>query len=895
MTDTSEERVTADQSQDSVAENVPESGSCFPEQVMNAKELGALYQRLGTLGATMAPASALQPLAEHPGWIYDAFGNPFALELPPDTRETETSDGERIEWTVDPQGHPACVVQRHSWCQMCGPAKTKCSLIATVRNGRWITTAGNPLASNNGLFGGTTLCAKGNATAQILYDPARIFYPMKRVGKKGEGRFVRTTWDEALTAIGAKLREVTAQWGPEAYGVLSPQAYNVLWTLGRRFLNVHGSPNYLHSGICARQRAVSKWVSIGKANPDPGQLTKTKLYVIWGANPENSAVNQGKPRKRLDAIARGTKVIDIRPLMDPLASKADIWLPIRPGTDGALALAFLHVIIGEGLYDQEFVEQWCVGFDELAAHVQPFTPAWASAITGIPEEQIYEVARLMGTLKPMGILTGNGIGDQQRDGHWCAVAINLIAAITGNLDRPGAGGAGPGGFKPLITPKKFDILTERLGASAADEEAGYYPGMAQLVAPEMPRWFQHPKNWESGPNSAYFKGLLSVLTKEPYPLRFVLGQATNPFGATRQPKTIARALAELDFYVVNDVRWNTSCDYADYVLPACTHYECSQQFAVKNGPQGTFIGLTQTLAEPMGQSRSDWDFYLGFAQACGYGEDFWEGSMDACLEEQLEGSGVSLESLRQGAPRREGLLVARSSEEEPAPTKVERYEQLFAHLPEGKVQCANALLSGKPNVEETGVLGALPCYAGPPEGLAETPELAQDYPLVLSDVHAYRTCMHSYYLETPYLKEKQPVPWVKINPRTAERFGIKDGQWVKVESPHGWVRLVAQYFEGVAPEVLMTRRGWWRDEATADLPGSGAFDGGSDSSVLYNTDPALFDPFHSAMAKQTLVRISPLETAVDELGESEVAVFGRETIGVSQQGASETAKEASHD
>ena len=316
-----------------------------------------------------------------------------------------------------------------------------------------------------------------------------------------------------MDAISTKLKELKEQYGPESYGVLSPQAYQVLWTLGRRFLNVHGSPNYMHSAICALQRAASKKICLGSASCDPGQLDKTKLLVVWGANPENSAINQGKPIDRVKAIENGLQVIDIRPMMDPLGAKADIWVPIRPGTDGALALAILHVIIGEDLYDHDFTANWCSGFDQLAQHVQQYTPEWAANITGLPVDQIYQIARMMGTTKPMGILYGNGIGDQQNDGNWTCISICLIEAITGNLDIAGGGGASMTMPPSLIKTNKFDILTDRLPASPEDEEKGYYAGMAKLVAPETPRWYQNPKTWESGPNSAYFKALMSALSQ----------------------------------------------------------------------------------------------------------------------------------------------------------------------------------------------------------------------------------------------------------------------------------------------------------------------------------------------------------------------------------------------
>lgn len=749
---------------------------------------------------------------------------------------------------------------KHCWCQMCGPARTHCSTLCTVVNGRWEHVEGNPAAGNNWGRGSKSLCAKGQAAMQTIYDPTRLRWAMKRVGPKGSGEFERCTWDEAIGALADKLKQLQDEGTPEALGVLSPQYFAVLATVGRRFMNVYGTPNYLHSAICNSQRVASKRISIGPtADCAPGQIDKCNLYVIWGANPENSAVNQGKPAAIVKQKARGMKLVDIRPMMDQLTSKADVWVPLRPGTDAALAYAILNVLIDEDLYDHDFVENWCSGFDELAEHVKQFTPAWASEKTGISEDEIYRLARLMGTEKPMGILYGNGVGDQQNDGNWEVVAINLIEAITGNLAIAGGGGASKVAPKAQIKLNAIDVLSDRLPASETDTANGWTAGASKLVAPEFPRWYQSKKTWESGPTSAYYKGLMSIANTpdgEVAPLRCIIAQSTNPFGATRQPKDIVRALEKLEFYFVMDSHWNSSCDWADYVVPACSHYEAGQQIGVKNTAAGTFAAINERIQEPQGDAHSDWQFWLDLGVAMGFGDDFWNGDMDACLREQLEGSGTTLEELR-GA---EGGLFrehpAGSSATEP---KYQDYATLFAALPDGKVQCSNAWIGGKPNADGTGELGWLPEYSGPPEGIAETPELAGEYPLIMSDVHAYRLCEHSYYSSIPYLRELQPTPWVRINPATAKKYGIADGDWIRIESPHGWVKMTAQYFEGISPEVLMARRGWWQNCEELDLPGYGCMDGGSDPTVLYNTDTSLFDPFHSGMAKQTLVKISKYE------------------------------------
>ena len=758
---------------------------------------------------------------------------------------------------------------RHAFCQMCGPARTHCSTLCHIKDGRWTNVEGNPEAGNNFGRGSRTLCPKGNAAMGVLYSPTRLEYPMRRVGEKGEGKFERITWDEALGEIAAKLLEQKEQYGAKSYGVLSPQFYAVLGTLGRRFLNVHGSPNYMHSAICNSQRVFSSIVTLGLKNATataPKQMGKTKLLVNWGYNTENSAINQGDPFKRLNAIENGMQVIDIRPMRDGLATHADIWVPVRPGTDCALAMAILNYIITNDLYDHDFVENWCDGFDQLAEHLAENTPEWASEITGVPTEQIEQIAEMMGTIKPMGIMPGNGIGDQQNDGHWIMACIDLIVAITGNYDIAGGAGAAMVAPPSLIKTGSIDILSDRLPASEEDEANGWMAGVADLVAPETPRWFQTMKTQESGPTTAYYKGLMSILTEEPYPLRCVLGQSSNPLTATRQPKKVIEALKKLDLYVVVDTEWNSSCDYADYVLPACTNYETDQQFATKNSAEGTWIGINQKIAEPLAESRSDWNFYCDLAVAMGYGDDFWNGDFDQCLREQLEPAEIDLDELREKGQ----MFVERTDGATATEPEYQRYAELFKDLPNGKVQCYNSWIGDMPSADDQSTISPLPVYNGPAESIAGTPDIAEEYPLIFSDVHAYRLCNHSCYVNVPYLRELQPEPWVKINPATAQKYGIEDGDWMKVESPHGWVKMVARYFEAIAPDVLMSRRGWWQDCPELGLPGYGCEDGGSEVNVLYDDNMANFDPFNSAMSKQTLVKISKLDPAEIPAGTGEL-------------------------
>lgn len=828
---------------------------------------------------------------------------------------------------------------------MCGPARFTCSTLCTVVDGTWVSVEGNPLANNNGVAGSRTLCAKGQAAPHIVKAAARIAYPLRRVAgackvveacdeianvqeAEASGTFERITWDEAVADFADVLTRQKTAFGAESFGILSPQFFPVLAQMGRRFLNVHGSPNYLHSGICFTQRVFSRLVTIGgashfaPASVAPAQMDKTKLLVVWGANDENAAVNQGGPRARLANQARGMQVIDIRPTLEALGSKADVWVPLRPGTDCALALAVLHVIIGEGLYDRAFVDEWCYGFDELAAHVKAYAPEWAAEVTGVPADVIRRIARMMGSEHPMAIHIGNGVGDQQSDGHWAVACISLIVALTGNLDVPGGGGAEVAGLPPVVKLGRIDSLADRLAPDDCEVEQGWMPGVARLSAPETPRWFQTMRTQGGGPTGAYFKALMDVLADKPGHLRCVFAQSTNPLSATRRPDMVARALCKLDYFVVMDTEWNPSCALADLVLPACTGYETSHQIAVRNRVDGTWVGINQQVVEPFGEARSDWQLYLDLGVAMGYGADFWNGDMDACLREQLEGTGVTLEQLRaapqgvlvprEGAVRADaeagaaeragaeagagaanaraeasavganarpaasctisgdavkadaeagavGAMGAAPAAREQAACR--RYDKLFAALPHGKVACANELLGGMPSADGTRKLARLPEYRGPAESLAGTPELAREYPYVFSDVHAYGLCQHGYYADVPLLREHQPYPWMLMNPQSAAREGLRDGGWARVVSPHGAARFVVREFAGIAPDVLMVRRGWWQACPELGVPGYSVFGEGSEPNVLYSVDPAYFDPFHSSMGKQTLVRVERVEDA----------------------------------
>jgi anaerobic selenocysteine-containing dehydrogenase len=282
---------------------------------------------------------------------------------------------------------------KKSCCFFC---HQNCGVLAYVKNGKVLRIEGDPNHPTNS--GG--LCCRGNIALKHLDHPARVNYPLKRTGARGAGQWERITWDQALTEIAAKLADIKEHFGAEAVATAGGTLRTDDWAR-RRFMNLFGSPNGFHnSHLCwvptfMMETAISGWC------PFETDLGLSKCLVQWGHNPGAS----GMPEMRGISLlkAQGLKLIVIDPKFTETAAKADLWLPLRPGSDCALALAWLNVIIFEGLYDQQFVESWTVGFDKLAAHIEQYTPEWAGPLTWLDPELIRQSARMYAQNKPGNI------------------------------------------------------------------------------------------------------------------------------------------------------------------------------------------------------------------------------------------------------------------------------------------------------------------------------------------------------------------------------------------------------------------------------------------------------------------------------------------------------------
>jgi anaerobic selenocysteine-containing dehydrogenase len=719
-----------------------------------------------------------------------------------------------------------------TFCAMCGPSEN-CGVYAFVKEGRFIKVAGVKESSNNG-----SLCPKGQSAPQWVYSPDRLKYPMKRTGEKGEGKFQKIAWDEAVKIIADKLKFQKEKYGPESLAILSP-ARRTYSDFMQRFLIVHGSPNYGHSGICAMQRAfVFAYTLGGQPSCD---YENSEVILVWARQPFFSVPTGDVPRSFINAKQRGAKIIAIKPSVEPDVGMADIWLPLRPGTDTALALTMLNVIINEGLIDKEFVDKYCFGYDKLKDHIQRFTPEWGEKITGIPSGKIKEVSRVYATAKAAGIDLGNGIEHTPSSNDGIR-AIAILMAFTGNLSRGKGNPLGGGGMPDagdVAARLRGIVLTERYTQEMVNK----------LVGPEFPKEFQP---FIEGTSSAYYRVLDSVLTEKPYPIRTIIAPGTQPTVSTRGTKRIIEALKKLDFYVVVDVTRTADMNYADIVVPVATPYEIDHPFGLRRN----MIVPRNRVVEPLGEYKSIFEFFLDLAVEMGYGPDFWNGSMVECMNYQLEPLSITIDEVRKNPmgyaiPAKEACTSSQEAShgiETVLKNKSTRLSKA-PYLPQGKVAIYNTTF------EEAGY-NPLPEWREPPESITGTPELAKKYPLILSDYHTSKCYTGSWQRNVPYLREIQPYPALHIHPNTASERDIKNDDWVIVESPHAWMKVKAEIYPGIRPDTVMILHGWWQGCKELGLEDYPLADGGANVNIMYNVDPdKAFDPLITAMANQTLVQV----------------------------------------
>jgi anaerobic selenocysteine-containing dehydrogenase len=382
------------------------------------------------------------------------------------------------------------------------------------------------------------LCPKGERAIEIVYHPDRLKYPLKKVG----GQWNRIGWDDALGEIADKLQGLKKEFGPEALSIFSGSigVENLeMMEMAQRFKGAFGSPNFISvEGICYRMRIRARQITFGKY---PVEEMNTKLYVLWGHNPEQSDFPLQMALE--ENLTKGSKLVVIDPKRIPLAKKAEMYLAIRPGTDGALALALMHVIIRENLYDKDFVEQWTHGFEKLVPHVEPYTPEWAESITWIPAEEIRKLARLYARAEGASIFQGTNTQDQTANGTQNSRAFAILQIITGNINNPGGWV-----ISPRLSLTGLGLPTEKTPIGAEDYRLFY-------------------EIW--GRKSPYGQ-VVCFPDSVPGPIRALMVTGGNPLISMPDSNAFREAFKRLDLLVVHELFMTETAEKANYVLPACT-------------------------------------------------------------------------------------------------------------------------------------------------------------------------------------------------------------------------------------------------------------------------------------------------------------------------------------
>ncbi len=641
--------------------------------------------------------------------------------------------------------------------------------------------------------------------AQVYHDHReRVNYPLKRVGKRGEGKWERIGWDQALDEIAEKLAGIRDRHGPEAVLTMGGSYKGAGDAASWRWSNLWGTPNILYQGKnCGEAELLSEWAVYGDQTTIGNQTIPgvTKSLILWGVGGAMSMISQ---RKNLKAFKEaGGKLIAIDPRRTELTDMADLWLQIRPGSDGALAYGMLNVIIAEKLYDADFVAKWCTGFAELTEAVRAFTPERASEITWIPAEQIVEAARMFATNTPGHIPFGLGVAALGKATNSAVFGKTYLRAITGNLDVEGGSKFADAPLSTrFIEELHWDKLIDHPLRTRDNVGADRWPiaSVRGLKAYRKAMEKVHPKG--IGPtiyNVVVAPSAIpaAILEGKPYPIKAWILQGGNPLVSLGDARRLHEAMLsdELELSVNMDHWMTPGGELADYVLPASDGLErplLSNMWGFADS-----FSAANRIVEPTYERRDDYQFWRELGNRLGQ-QGYWPDTMEEWFDSILEPTGTTHTKL---AEQQVPWLMA-------APT-YKRYEQTGFATASGKVELSSALLEslGYPPI---------PAYEEPAWSPESTPELFKDFPLVLTTGDALKWYYRSQHKHLDEMRKQHPYALVTLHPDTAAGLGITEGEMVWVETPMGRVRQIAKLDPGMHPRVVHADSHMWYPERKAD-------------------------------------------------------------------------------
>jgi len=633
-------------------------------------------------------------------------------------------------------------------------------MLVHVKDGRAVRVTGDP---DHPVTRGY-LCVKTNHYEERVYSPDRVLYPMKRTGPKGSGEFVRISWDEALETIADRLRAIIAGHGAEAIlpysyaGTIGVLQYG---SMDRRFFHRLGASRLLRT-ICSKAGSVAVQSVTGyRMGPDPEDMVNARLIVVWGVNVVSSNPHQWPIIQ--EARRRGATLVVIDPYRYKAAREADLHLSPRPGTDAALALGLMHVLVREGWLDRDYIERYTLGFEHLEARVAEWPPERAAAVTGIPAGEIERLARLWWESRPAVLRVGYGL-QRHTNGGSTVRAICMIPALTGHWRDRG------GGF-----------LLSNSGSYGLNSDALERP---DLMPSPPPRAI----------NMIELGRALTELQDPPVKALFVYN--SNPACvAPNQSKVLAGLSREDLFVVVHEQLFTDTCRWADIILPATTQFEHTD---LMTSYWHLYVQLNEPVIEPLGEAVPNTELFRRLARAMGFTEPCFRDSDEDLIRQALASD----------SPYLEGITLERLKAERFI--KVSRPAAPFAEggfgTPSGKVEFYSQALA------DMG-LDPVVAYTPPAESVDGSPELAARYPIALITPAAHHF-LNTTFANLPRMQEREGVPTVFLNPADAAARNIRTGDWVRVFNDRGSVRLQARVGDWSQPGVAISPTIWW----SRDMP-----------------------------------------------------------------------------
>jgi anaerobic selenocysteine-containing dehydrogenase len=655
-----------------------------------------------------------------------------------------------------------------------------CGVLVTVEDGAITHIEGNPEAPTLG-----TMCSKGLSSIQHINHPDRLLYPLKRIGERGEGKWQRITWDEALDTIEGKMKESIAKYGPSSIAVSqgTGRGYN---EYTHRFARSIGTANIITPGYICHSPRLGLYglvTGYGRLYCDyhgwGGEFPKTQ--ISWAKQLEISSADGEMAVWFLNSLKHVKNLIVIDPRETALSSRATLWLQIRPGTDAALALAMINVIINEGLYDKEFVENWTYGFDKLKERVQEYTPEHAAEITWLKADDIIKAARIFAMDTPGCIQVGSSLERQANCGQTIRSIICLLG-VTGNIERPGSMVA----WMPPDTGLREDFFTE-------------IP-----ITPEMRKGIVGSDEYKMGAaRTAHSDTVIKQLLNGNSVIKVWFSVGGQQILHLANTKEVMQALLNLEFLVQADQFMGPMAEHADIVLPAAHWLEIDDIYDMH--PRFMIEAHNRTV-DPPGEAWQDSKIFneLGRRMA----PQYWFENIEKMLDYQLKKGNMTWQDFSKK------VVHARIGKDQIYYKYKTDYWRKGGGFPTptGKLELYSTVL------EDLGY-DPLPYFQEPGESPYSTPELAKEYPLVLSTGYRQPFYFLSQYRNIPWLRSFQKDPVFQIHPVTAKELGIEDGDWAWIESPRGRIKQKARLFPGIHPRVVMATANCFYPEEPGPLHG----------------------------------------------------------------------------